>query len=352
MSEEIQKPSLVISDNPFLDNPNFGEEEASPSNEAEQPQETEGASAANAQEQAALENIARRAYEIDPEDIYGSIKKLYDEDPRVRNVLKSFLGRERQKELKDRIRQLEAELNQERLLRSQLMLRSVPEEQLPQLLEQDPNLKSAYEYVSNYSEADSSAPDIEDLIEEEFEQAEAWLPPGRIQNYIAAMGPGGCKCNAIPEPHGVFDHDEHGRELGPMKAFMRFRQVLGQEVEMAKKAFEMSRRSRADVQFAQQPVQPVATQVPQQLQQQQAQQQKQPAPTRTQVAQAMESIRNPALNANPDLSSGGLSIGSEPITKEQFDRMSVEEIIRRWPNPGDFERAVEAGQVLIPGLNS
>jgi hypothetical protein len=98
-------------------------------------------------------------------------------------------------------------------------------------------------------------------------------------------------------------------------------------------------------------VQPVAAQVPQQLQQQE-QQQKQPAPTRTQVAQAMESIRNPALNANPDLSSGGLSTGSEPITKEQFDRMSVEEIIRRWPNPGDFERAVEAGQVLIPGLNS
>ena len=53
-------------------------------------------------------------------------------------------------------------------------------------------------------------------------------------------------------------------------------------------------------------------------------------------------------SATPDLSNGGgRGTQVQRFTIQQVREMDIEEKLRRWPNEGDFERAVDAGQVQL-----
>lgn len=295
------------------------------------------------------EEVRRPHYELDPNDLYGSFRALFEGDPHFRNVAKSFLGRERRSELQRRIAELEAELARERYERYQGLVSSIPEEQLEEAVTSNPELKEAVDYIQHYDPSLDSdiGVDVSVAIEEAFESAEDWIPSQRLAQYREMMAPGGCKCSALDWEHGIFDHDPSGNQLSVLRSFQYFKSMLDSEVQFAQQAWQNANAARAQVQqqqpapYSMQGIQP-------------AQQPLQPPAqvTRATVAQSVSQLRNPKLNANPDLSGGAINTDFSPITKEDIDRMSIEEMIRRWPNDGDFERDVLAGKIIIPGLNS
>lgn len=343
------KPDLVLAENPWLSS----EQDDEPSADA-----AEQSAAATQDEIQAEEHdqpIAERrpTIELDPQDLYGSLRRLADSDPHFRNVLKSFSGRERQNELRAKVRELEKELEQLRYEKSLALIQSIPQEEIEKRYQTDSEFRQTYDYVANYAPPSDDETDYEELIEQVFDEGDGWLPPARVQQYLTAMAPGGCRCSAISEPHGIFDHDESGRPLSRVKAFTRFRDVFMSEVQAARQAYQSTRAQQFASYGA--PAQQQAIQQPQATQQpvgQPVYQQQAQRPNRQNVAQAVEALRNPRLSANPDLSQGAPITGDEVLTKADIDRMSVEEMIRRWPNDGDFEKDVQAGKVLIPGINS
>lgn len=320
--------------------------------EIEEPASSEGET--GTQEQTSVpeaqqsQEVRSFKYELDPSDLYGSVKRLWEEDPHFRNVTKSLIGREKKTELQKRIAELEAELARERYQRYATMLSTVPEEQLPELVESNEEYREAAQYVQSYDpESSDDGVDYVTFIENALDEAEIWLAPGRADDYRARMSPGGCQCDALPYEHGVFDHDPNGQPLTPLRSFMYFKQILDQEIAFAKASYENARNRQAPIgngQWSQSEnqFQPVSAQTPPPA----------PEPSRHGVAQALEQMRNPRLAANPDSSFGHVSSESTPITKEDLDRMTPDEIIRRWPNDGDFARDVAANKVLIPGLNA
>ncbi len=357
-SSEKDPVSVVLAENPWLD----AEEEEQPV--AGEALASDESLAVQAQVQAAEQTQEvpgpRFVYEIDPQDIYGSLRRLADQDPHFRNVLKSFTGRERQKELQSRVAELERELAKERYEKALAIVRSVPEDRLQEVYQQDEAFRQYYDYVANAEPPsdDDVGLDVEALINEAFEEASDWLPEARIKTYQQYLAPGGCKCNAIDEPHGVFDHDTEGRPLTMLRSFQYFRDVLGREVETAKQAYERARQARMQQMqpMVQQTVHAPQMQQPEQVATQvfaqQAMRTPDVKPTKAGVAQAVEMLRNPRLAANPDISIGQPVAGGDVLTKDQIDAMHPEEILRRWPNEGDFERDVLAGKILIPGVNA
>lgn len=304
--------------------------------------EAEAPAAAEAQPQS---EVRRPSYELDPSDLYGSFKNLFESDPHFRNVAKSFLGRERRSELQRRVAELEAELARERYERYNSLVSSIPEDKLEEAVSSNPELQEAIAYVQSYDPSVDSevGVDVSVMIEDAFEAAEDWIPPQRLAQYRALMAPGGCQCGALDWEHGIFDHDQSGNPLSVIRSFQYFKSMLDSEVNFARQAWSNARSAPQGLP-AQQPEQQVP-QVTQPVQQ--------PAQVnRATVAQSVSQLRNPKLNANPDLSGGAINTDFSPLTKEDVDRMSVEEMLRRWPNDGDFERDVLAGKVLIPGLNS
>lgn len=332
----------VLSENPWLE-----AEDEQPPSEEEAEQLNPAVSEDSQPEDERQLSETRSVIELDPSDLYGSLRRLADSDPHFRNVLKSFSGRERQNELKMKVRELEKELERLRYEKSMALVQSASEEEIATRYQSDSAFREAYDYVANYSGEDDNEAEYEDLIEQTFDEADGWLPEARVKQYLYAMSPGGCRCSAIDEPHGIFDHDESGRPLSRVRAFARFRDTFLAEVNAAKRAYEQVRAQ----QFTRQ-AQPFQQQAPSGLAEQPRQQAVQPKPNRQNVAQAVEALRNPRLSANPDLSPGTVQTGDDVFTKEDIDKMSVDEIIRRWPNDGDFARDIEAGRVLIPGLNS
>lgn len=330
---------VVLHDNPWLEDSAAESQEVPSELEESKPEESQPPAETGNSES------PRSRIELDPTDLYGSLRKLADEDPHFRNVLKSFSGREKQNELRQRVRELEKQLEQERLQRMQAYVRAVPEEKAQEAYENDPEFRQAYDFLTSYEPQVNEESEAYALqIEQIFEQADGWLPEARIRQYMAAMAPGGCSCNAISEPHGIYDHDEAGRELTPLQSFLKFKETFENEVRIAQQAWEQRRAQMYVAPSGSAPAQTAQRQAPQQAPQQQA--------NRANVASAVDQLRNPRLMANPDVSmpTGGSSDG-RVITKEEFERMSVDEIVRRWPNDGDFERDVAAGKILIPGLN-
>ena len=55
--------------------------------------------------------------------------------------------------------------------------------------------------------------------------------------------------------------------------------------------------------------------------------------------------------ALPDMTNTTGTTRRASLTMQQVREMSWEEQIRRWPNPGDMEKAIENGEVIVPGLN-
>lgn len=79
----------------------------------------------------------------------------------------------------------------------------------------------------------------------------------------------------------------------------------------------------------------------------------QPSTNNAPTAQPQQQQRpnNPASrvdNSTPDLSpSGGRGQGRQSFTMQQVREMSWEEQMRRWPNDGDIDRAIESGEITL-----
>lgn len=283
-------------------------------------------------------------YVIDPARPYQSLRQLAERDQQILQAIRTLAGRERAKEERRRIAELEAELAALRRQQAEMLIAAVPEEERKERLEKDEQFRALYEQAQQEVPDPAAAVEsieIESQVESVLDRYRDVLPQWRLDQVVAAMSPGGCmNCSALGgEPHGILDHDEHGNELSPVAAILRLNDMLERE--------SAPLRQLAAMRYAPQPAASAA--VPSQPSPAPVAQQ---SPTAANVAKAVEEFRNPRLAANPDVSDTRAVAGSgrRPVTIEEFSSMSMDEILARWPNPGDTLRAVESGEIILsPG---
>lgn len=291
---------------------------------------------------------AANPYALDPSDLYGSLRRLSDTDPQARNVLKSFAGRTNKAD-EARLAALEAELHNERLAKAALIVASVPEDQAEAMYGENEDYRKAFDLIAEQDPVDPNeareSKEWEAAIDAAFDAVEGVLPKERLDQYRYALSEGSCGgadgCPLMQGPHGMYDHDHTGREMPRLEALDFLRNALASDAQRYRTASQPPAASA--------PPEPQAEPVVQ----------AQPKPrdvTPQSVAEAVQQQRlgNASLgDARPDLQgANGIPTGPGSITKQEYDQMSWDERLRRWPNEGDFERAVDAGEVLIPALNA
>lgn len=302
-----------------------------------------------------LEQVAGKQpnlYALDPEDFYGSLRRLADADPRARNVLKSFSGRTNKAD-EARLAALEAELANERLTRAAMLVASVPDEDAESMYMNNETYAQAYDLVADSEMTDPSAASEDvvwaNAIDTAFESVEGIVPGPRLDQYKAALNPGACGddngCALMAGPHGMYDHDQNGRELSRLEALDFLRNALAGEAATAQRAVAAAR-----------PPAPAPTADPAAAAMAASKATPAQVTPRT-VADAIQNSRgmgNRDLgDARPDMQTGSaMPTAPGVISMDEYRQMPIDERLRRWPNEGDFERAYERGEIMIPALQA
>jgi hypothetical protein len=337
--------------------------EAPPAGEPEKPEEVaQGAPAAEATsaaeapttpEETVAEAAPPPAPPLSEEDLsyrlrrgpglYQDIAALYEEDQEFKQRISEFMGRKTKRVYEVRLRELEAE--RDALLRAERVkeIEAMPQERVDELYRTDKRFATEYTDLFHGDPIDpdaaSEATYYEVTRDEEFDRATRWLTKERIADYDTAFG--FCPIHKTDE-HGFYDHDEQGHfyveqfgeKAGRMMSFDRFRGLLNAELAQAQRASRPTPQQQA-APVAQAPA-PVAT----------------PPPAAAPADDAGNP--NPALvGVAPDTSNGSRpQAGRAKYTAEEVRNMNWEQRFTLWPNDGDYERAVESGEVSIPGLNA
>lgn len=319
--------------------------------------EQAGAGEAAAQEQAQPQPAEGQAQEppripglfIDPLNPYASLRQLVEQNPAVLQAVRTLAGRERAREERKRIAELEAELERLKAERARILVESVPEQERQQLAQSDERFKQLLEDASRDVPDPSEAleeVELQSALDDVFDRFRGVIPDWRLDQYMAAIQPGGCQnCSAFGgDPHGILDHDERGREVSPVAAIIRLQDMLDREALPVRLAQRSTAAAAAPAAAQGQAAAPASAQQLQQSTPEQA-----PRPTPSGVARAVEEMRNPRLAANPDVSDtrAVASAARRPVTIEEFSAMPIEEVLARWPNPGDTIRAVQSGEIIL-----
>lgn len=300
---------------------------------------------------ATASEAAPSPYTLSREHLYADLRKLFDEDPHFRNVVKSMTGRATQGEREKqsdagRLAQLEAELHNARYQQAVAIVQSVDDEnEADQLYQSNPDFREAVDWLAENQPVDPRDLNEDRLfytsVDREFERAlQSGLPPDAIDFYKNAMQPGGCKCNLVSEPHGLVDHDASGAPLDYAGSILRLGEIIDHDVT---KYHEFVRASAERVA----PPAPAANSAPPSAPS--APTPDAPRQTKTQEAASLaEAVRsNPRIGqAVPDVSPGTGARGTGQLTGTEVRGMTVQEILKRWPNPGDFTAAVERGEII------
>jgi hypothetical protein len=318
---------------------------------------------------------------LDRRNLNAELRGLLAEDEEFRQIAGTYVGRDAARKRDARIAELEAELATAQRASMESILKNTPREELDKRFREDPEFARAY---TDYQH--TPAPDPQEARgQAEFNSGmQEWLeaaalegiPPERLDAYAGAVS--NCmRCQT--DDHSTYDHDPRqgwalvtGSNETPQRQreirANNFQHMLTSEVNLLREERNAQQQRGAPPQPPQAQEQPAAQATPsaQQPQQQPPQQQQAPpapaaqtpAPTPPQSPPAAPGdpgigTPNPALQRSaPDTSEGGGVAGAgEPLTIDAYRAMTPPERLALFPEQGDFEKAVEAGRVIVPGVN-
>lgn len=291
------------------------------------------------------------------QNLNQQLRKVIDEDQEFGQAASTVAGRRAKRDADTRIAQLQAELEEYKFA----AIATEIDDMLPaarlERVEKDPNFRQVYnKYLERQQKG---APDVNQATEQAYyaskfdelmERADLSLAPARVKLY--ADGWSKCLfCEAAGRDgtkHGSYDHDENGvfysqkygvnTPVTNRARFDRMAELLNGEVEQAKLSAANERAARRPAPVATATVPPPPA-----------------APPRPAAAPPFAvGAPNPRLQHQPETALAAARPGGSKnvITSDEYHAMGIEDRIKRWPSPGDYERAVDAGEVLIPGINS
>ena len=298
MPDETQE-ELALSSPPLRENvdPNFALDEGEKAPPEEDKVDDSG------EEKTEEEQPSKISFEIDPEDIHGSLDKLFQEQPKVHNYFNTRVGQKAAAQHAPRIAELETELQRLNYQVVQTEVGTMSDEDVKEKLGTDPAFRQRHDSLEG-APADIQAREaqqrvkttIADTLDHAVEQG---LPMHIGEEILAEVG------------KGSFDKNTDGTARSTADALSAFTANVMSAV----------REHAAPVKI----------------------------PADEDTTKSTSKIKD---SSSPDMKPGDRVTTNNlgKFTAEQVTAMTPLEKIEHWPNDGDWERAIRNGD--ITGIDS
>ena len=135
----------------------------------------------------------RITFEVDPNDIYGSIRSLSEKHPKVANVINSMVGMKARTQYEPKLQEAQLQLARYQRGEDQRVVAAVPEAQRGHKVLTDPKFKAAYERVEAPDTFDAQARSLEvqrTVLSLIGSAIDSGLSPDRAEDYLNKLRSG------------------------------------------------------------------------------------------------------------------------------------------------------------------
>jgi len=247
---------------------------------------------------------SRITFEIDPDDIYGSIRRLTESDPKVANVINSMVGMKARTQYEPKIRETQIQLERLQRERETNLVNSVPEKDRDARAGSDPAFAAMRDRVRqpDTTSAKEAALSVQRIVNQTLEAAiNQGLSPDKAEEFLNKLTSGG------------YDNDAKGNPIGVESSLA----MLNADIMTTVRSVAPATRAAVPAEGGSQAVVlPTATP---------------PSPPRD--------------SATPDMSSSSSGATGPRFTVAEIRVMTPDVFERHFPTEDDYERAIKERRI-------